>query len=227
MDWDTLHCPNRYCPYFGQPFHQGGLVRNGTTRGQPQAPCGGRGRTISMNYGTAYVHLDTDSAMFEIGVITLVWWSATCWNGNCGTGLQGRVRIAHARVRRTRACLSCSPTSRRHAAKRWPLPAEWFARRSRSSWPSRLTSMPKSRVSIPSSCCAAGRPRAYAPAAAPGSCSTRGEARAVSNVAAHCVATGDIGFTALAALIDRATRPRCSPPRRAVLSGYGNCRSDS
>ena len=35
-----------------------------------------------------------------------------------------------------------------------------------------------------------------------------GEARAVSNVAAHCVATGDMGFTALAALIDRATRPR-------------------
>jgi IS1 family transposase/transposase-like protein len=71
VDWDTLYCPNRYCPYYGQPFHQGRLVRNGTTRGQPQARCGSCGRTISVNYGTAYFHLDTDPAIFEMAVRAL------------------------------------------------------------------------------------------------------------------------------------------------------------
>ncbi len=33
-----------------------------------------------------------------------------------------------------------------------------------------------------------------------------GEARAVISVAGHCVTTGDIGFAALAAVIDQATR---------------------
>ena len=35
-----------------------------------------------------------------------------------------------------------------------------------------------------------------------------GEALAVISVAGHCMTTGDIGFAALAALIDQATRPR-------------------
>ncbi len=35
-----------------------------------------------------------------------------------------------------------------------------------------------------------------------------GEARAVINVAGHCVTTGDLGVAALAAVIDRATGPR-------------------
>ena len=71
VDWDTLYCPNRQCPYYGQPFRQGRLVRNGTTRGQPQARCGGCGRTISVNSGTAYFHLDADPAIFEMAVRAL------------------------------------------------------------------------------------------------------------------------------------------------------------
>ena len=35
-----------------------------------------------------------------------------------------------------------------------------------------------------------------------------GEALAVISVAGHCVTTGDLGFAALAAVIDQATRPR-------------------
>ena len=70
-DWDTLYCPNRYCPYYGQPFHQGRLVGDGTTRGRPQARCGSCGRTISVTYGTAYFHLDTDPAIFEMAVRAL------------------------------------------------------------------------------------------------------------------------------------------------------------
>ena len=35
-----------------------------------------------------------------------------------------------------------------------------------------------------------------------------GKARTLINVAGQCVPTGDIGFAALAALIDQATRPR-------------------
>ncbi len=35
-----------------------------------------------------------------------------------------------------------------------------------------------------------------------------GEARAVISVAGHCVTTSDLGFAALAALIDQATRPQ-------------------
>ena len=71
VDWDTLYCPNRYCPYYGQPFHQGRLVGNGTTRGQPQARCGSCGRTISVTYGTAYFHLDPAPAIFELAVRAL------------------------------------------------------------------------------------------------------------------------------------------------------------
>ena len=39
MDWNRLYCPNRDCPYYGRPFHQGLLVKNGATREQKQALC--------------------------------------------------------------------------------------------------------------------------------------------------------------------------------------------
>jgi len=29
MDWESLYCPNRGCRYYGRPFLQGHLVKNG------------------------------------------------------------------------------------------------------------------------------------------------------------------------------------------------------
>jgi IS1 family transposase len=66
MDWETLYCPNRACRYYGKPFGQGLLVKNGATRGQKQALCRACGRSIALNYGTAYFELDSDPAIFEM-----------------------------------------------------------------------------------------------------------------------------------------------------------------
>ena len=52
MDWDTLYCPNRGCSCYDRPFHQGLLIKNGTTRGQKQALCRACGRSIALNTGT-------------------------------------------------------------------------------------------------------------------------------------------------------------------------------
>ena len=71
VDWHTLYCPNRYCPCYGQPFRQGRLVKNGTTRGQPQVRCGACGRTMSVTYGAAYFQLDAAPAVSELAVRAL------------------------------------------------------------------------------------------------------------------------------------------------------------
>lgn len=71
MDWKTLYCPNRACRYYGTPFPQALLVKNGATRGQKQALCRACGRSIAWNYGTAYFELDTDPAIFETAVRAL------------------------------------------------------------------------------------------------------------------------------------------------------------
>src|SRR5437762_11239982 len=71
MDWDTLYCPNRSCSYYGRPFRQGLLVKNGTTRGQKQALCRSCGRSIALNYGTAYFELDSDPVIFETTIRAL------------------------------------------------------------------------------------------------------------------------------------------------------------
>ncbi len=71
MDWKTLYCPNRACRYYGTPFPQALLVKNGATRGQKQALCRACGRSIALNYGTAYFELDSDPAIFETAVRAL------------------------------------------------------------------------------------------------------------------------------------------------------------
>jgi hypothetical protein len=38
MDWESLYCPNRRCRYYGRPFLQGQLVKQGSSHGQKQAP---------------------------------------------------------------------------------------------------------------------------------------------------------------------------------------------
>jgi IS1 family transposase/transposase-like protein len=71
VDWETLYCPNRFCRYYGRPFHASLLVKNGSTRGQKQARCRGCGRTVALTYGTAYFDLDADPADFEIAIRAL------------------------------------------------------------------------------------------------------------------------------------------------------------
>lgn len=31
MEWETLYCPNKRCRYFGLPFQQGNMVKNGSS----------------------------------------------------------------------------------------------------------------------------------------------------------------------------------------------------
>lgn len=71
MDWETLYCPNPFCRYYGRPFHQGLLVKNGATRGQKQALCRACGRSVALHYGTAYFDLDADPAIFETAIRAL------------------------------------------------------------------------------------------------------------------------------------------------------------
>lgn len=71
MDWETLYCPNPFCRYYGRPFRQGLLVKNGATRGQKQALCRACGRSVALTYGTAYFELDADPAIFETAIRAL------------------------------------------------------------------------------------------------------------------------------------------------------------
>jgi IS1 family transposase len=71
MDWETLYCPNPFCRYYGQPFPQSLLVKNGATRGQKQALCRSCGRSVALNFGTAYFELDADPAIFETAIRAL------------------------------------------------------------------------------------------------------------------------------------------------------------
>jgi IS1 family transposase/transposase-like protein len=71
MDWESLYCPNRSCRYYGIPFYQGLLVKNGTSHGQPQALCKACGSSVSLRYGTAYFGLEADPVIFESAVRAL------------------------------------------------------------------------------------------------------------------------------------------------------------
>jgi len=71
LNWETLYCPNAHCHYYGLPFGQGRLVKNGTYGGQPQARCQACGSSVTLRYGTAYYGLDTEPWLFEIAVRTL------------------------------------------------------------------------------------------------------------------------------------------------------------
>lgn len=71
MDWKTLYCPNKYCKYYGIPFQQGKMVKNGTDHGQPQALCKSCRSSVTLNYGTAYYGLESDPLIFETAVRAL------------------------------------------------------------------------------------------------------------------------------------------------------------
>jgi transposase-like protein len=71
LDWATLYYPNRACPCYGKPGAQGRLVKNGATRGQPQALCRACGSSVMLRYGTAYADLHGDPAVFETAVRAL------------------------------------------------------------------------------------------------------------------------------------------------------------
>jgi hypothetical protein len=60
MDWETLYCSNRHCRYYGVPFRQALLVKNGSSHGHPQAWCRACGRRIAVTYGTAYFDRERD-----------------------------------------------------------------------------------------------------------------------------------------------------------------------
>lgn len=68
MDWESLYCPNRHCRYYGRPFLQGLLVKNGSSHGQKQARCKACETPVSIRYGTAYLELHADPAIFEMAV---------------------------------------------------------------------------------------------------------------------------------------------------------------
>lgn len=71
MDWETLYCPNQSCGYFGVPFRQSRLVKNGTSYGQPQALCKSCGRSVALSYATAYYGLESAHPLFEMAVRAL------------------------------------------------------------------------------------------------------------------------------------------------------------
>jgi transposase-like protein/IS1 family transposase len=71
MDWETLYCPNRVCSCYGKPFPHSLVVKNGATRAQKQALCRVCGRSIALNYATAYFDLDCDPAIFEMATRAL------------------------------------------------------------------------------------------------------------------------------------------------------------
>jgi IS1 family transposase/transposase-like protein len=71
MDWETLYCPNQRCRYYGIPFRQGKMVKNGSSYGQPQALCKGCGSSVALSYATAYYGLESDPAIFETAVRAL------------------------------------------------------------------------------------------------------------------------------------------------------------
>ena len=68
MDWKSLYCPNRCCKDYGIPFKQGQMVKNGSSHGQKQALCRARGAYVSLKYGTTYLDLHADPAIFETAV---------------------------------------------------------------------------------------------------------------------------------------------------------------
>ena len=71
MDYESLYCPNRRCRYYGIPFNQGIMVKNGSSHSQKQVLCKACGSNVCLRYGTAYLGLKADSAIFETVVRAL------------------------------------------------------------------------------------------------------------------------------------------------------------
>ena len=71
MDWETRYCSNCDGRYYGKPFKIGRLVRNGSSRGEPQARGQECGNSVTWSYGTAYYGLGTDPLIFETALRAL------------------------------------------------------------------------------------------------------------------------------------------------------------
>src|SRR5262249_48874116 len=71
LNWETLYCPHRDCRCYGKPFKTGLMVKNGSSRGEPQARCNACGGSVTLSYGTAYYGLQADRAIFEMAVRAL------------------------------------------------------------------------------------------------------------------------------------------------------------
>lgn len=71
MEWGSLYCPNRQCRYYGIPFAQGRLVRNGTSKGHKQTLGQACGSSVALRYGTAYFGLEAEPMVFETAVRAL------------------------------------------------------------------------------------------------------------------------------------------------------------
>ena len=71
MYWESLYCPNLHCRYYGIPFKQSLLVKNGASRGRKQALCKACFSHVSLRYGTAYFGLESDISPFETAVRAL------------------------------------------------------------------------------------------------------------------------------------------------------------
>lgn len=83
MNWETLYCPNKCCRYYGIPFYQSLLVKNGSSGGQKQALCKACGSSVSVRYGTAYHGLHAEPRIFDMAVRALAE----------GNSLRGTARI--------------------------------------------------------------------------------------------------------------------------------------
>ena len=71
MDWKSLYCPNRGCYYYGKPFQESQLVKNGTGHGYPQAKCKACQSSVNLRYRTAYLGLKIDPVIFETAIRAL------------------------------------------------------------------------------------------------------------------------------------------------------------
>ena len=71
MNWETLYCPNQFCRYYGAPFQQSLLVKNGSSHGQKQALCRACGQSVSIRFGTAYCDLNADTAICDTAIRAL------------------------------------------------------------------------------------------------------------------------------------------------------------
>jgi hypothetical protein len=91
MDWETLYCPNRSCQYYGVAFHEGVLVKNGSSHGQRQALCRVCETSVTVHYGTAYWDLNADPVLFEMAIRALAE----------GNSLRSTARIIHRTYART------------------------------------------------------------------------------------------------------------------------------
>jgi hypothetical protein len=68
MDWESLSCPHRRCRYYGRPFLQGPLVKQGRSHGQQQALGRACETSVSLRDGTADLDLHADPPIVETAV---------------------------------------------------------------------------------------------------------------------------------------------------------------